>query len=235
MRKEDIKPLLELQEVDEEIERVERRIRSIEEDRSRLEEKLSKLREELKDLLSRRDELISRRKQIKEEIEAEEEMLAKTEKKMSMVRKDVEYKALLKEKAKHEDNILKKSYELDELNGKIKDIEDKLKEAEPRIKRRIKEIEEELEDLEIEKETAVKKLERLKKERKSYEQNINREILTFYEEARKRFGSRVVVPAEGGVCGGCGIKIPDVLFSKLIKEDNVEICPSCGRYIYYRL
>ncbi len=235
MRKEDIKPLLDLQEIDEEIDRLERRLKNIERERKDFEEELSMLRRELEELRTKKEYLLSKRKELREEIEREEEMLARTEERMTMVKKDIEYKTLLREKSKHEDNILKKSYELDELEEELKELEDKIKEEEPKIEKRIKEIEEELNDLELEEKTAIRKLENLKKEKEIRASKVEEGILKFYEEAKKRFGNKVVVCIEEGVCEGCGIKVPDVLFSKLIKEDSVEICPSCGRYIYYRL
>lgn len=235
MKKEEIKPLLEIQEIDEEVERVERRLRSIEEDRKKLLEELSRLMGELEGLESERKNLLSKRKELREEIEREEMMLSKTEERIGMVKRDSEYKALLRERSKHEDNILKKSYELDEVEKGLAELEKRIGEKRPRLEGRIKEIEEELEELELEKSSALKKLESLRAEREAVARKVSSEVLTFYEEAKKRFGNRVIVRVEEGACGGCGIRIPNVLFSKLIKEDSVEVCPSCGRYIYYRL
>ncbi len=235
MKKEEIKPLLKLQEIDDEIERMDRRIRRIEEDIGEFEEELRTIRSELGSMLRGQEELTRLIKETKERIEQEEEMLRRTEEKMNFVRKDVEYKSLLREKSKHEDNILKLSYELDELEEKLMDLRKKLEERRPVIERRINEIEEEISDLYEEKKLAESKIKDLKLRRKTEVESIDEGLRSFYEEAKARFGSKIVVQIEEGICPGCGMKVPDALFSKMIKENSIERCPNCGRYIYYRL
>jgi len=235
MKSEDLKAILELQELDTEIGRVSRRLKDIEKEKEELQNTLESLKKELLSLRERVEELTNRRKDLREEIEREEELLTKTEDRMMRVRKDSEYKSLLREKARHEDNILKRSYELDTVEEELRKARETLSKRESVIQKRLKDIEEELEDIEIEKELGNRKLKELQEKRKEHVKTLKNEVIEFYERAKEVLGDAIVVSVEEGVCGGCGMKVPSVLFSKLIKSGTVEKCPNCGRYIYYVL
>jgi predicted nucleic acid-binding Zn-ribbon protein len=235
MEKEKLLPLLALQETDQEIGRIEVRLKKIGEERNQLKEELTSARRRLDELQSAVGELERRIRDLRERIEDEERLLEGTEKKLRMVRKDVEYKALLREKSKHEDNILKMSYQLDDLEEELKRAKEVLDREKPKVERRLKEIKEEIEDLNDEEKIGLRKLEELKKQREERKKEVDESLLDFYERARKKFDNAVIVSVQEEVCTGCGMKVPDVLFSKMLKEKSIEICPSCGRYIYYKL
>ena len=235
MKREDVVPLLGIQEIDQEIDRILKRLRKIGEERDSLLKELGDLQERKAQLQRELEELRSKIKETTGRIEEEENLLEKAEAKLRMVRRDVEYKAVLREKSKHEDNILKMSYELDELKERLLALEEKVEAEIPRIEKREKEIKDELNDLDMEKSVGKNRLRELEKLRNERIKNIDSSLIDFYERARKRFNNYVVVAIEDGVCGGCGMRIPDVMFSRMIKENSIETCPSCGRYIYYKL
>ncbi len=230
-----ILPLLRLQETDQEIERIERRLRKIEEERKALLKELEEAEGRLSELENSVEKKRKELKELKEKIEEEERALENTERKLTRVRKDVEYKALLREKSKHEDNILKMSYELDDISGELESLKEEVSREKPKLERRIKDIKEELDDLDYEEKAGKRKLEDLVKQREERCKSVEQSLLNFYEEARKRFENGVIVKVEEEVCTGCGMKVPDVLFSKMLKDKSIEVCPSCGRYIYYKL
>ncbi len=227
--------LLKLQEMDREVERLERRLARIGEERNQLREELEKLTEERENLREREEEMTRRLRTLRESLAVEEDLLEKTERKMLTVRKEHEYRALLREKAKHEDNILKMFYEIEELEKDLSRFRGELDRRLPSIDRRIKEIEECLEDLKEEENLVSQQLKSVSKRREEEIKKVEHSTYTFYNEAKKRFGSTIIAKIEEGSCTGCGMKVPDVLFSRLLRENSVERCPNCGRYIYYRL
>lgn len=235
MDREKVAPLLRLQETDQEIERIFRRLGRIEEERQNLIKRLSDLEGELKSLEEEVNILQREIRVKKDAIKEEERLLDRAEQKLRLVRKDIEYKALLREKSKHEDNILKMSYELDDLEKALHEATKKLNSRKPSIERQIKNINEELEDLDYEEKLGKNRLEELKKLREERSKEVDQSLLKFYEEAKVKFEAGVIVKVEDEVCGGCGMKIPDILFGRMLKENSIEICPSCGRYIYYKL
>lgn len=45
-------------------------------------------------------------------------------------------------------------------------------------------------------------------------------------------GGRAVVPVINGICYGCFTAIPTASLSELGKNDNVNHCENCGRFLY---
>jgi len=235
MNKEEAKLILKLQEVDFETERINKRIEKIKEELKELKNDLLTLKREREELLRQKEELERIRKTLAEEIATAEEQLKKTEDRLMKATRDVEYRALLREKSKLEDKILKKSYELEEIEKEIEKITKELEEKIPKLEREIETIEEEIKDLELEEKHAHEKLHEVVEKRKNLLAEIPEELRRFYEENKLHFEGFVVVPVEDEACAGCGIKIPNVLLSKMIKEESIEHCPACGRFIYYKI
>ncbi len=235
MDKEEAKLILKIQEVDLDIERINKRIESIKEEAAKLREELEALRKERELLLKRKDELESLRKKLTEEIKEAEEKLQRTEDRLMKVKRDVDYKALLREKAKLEDRILKRSYELDEVKREIEKLTKEIQERVPRIEREISYLEEEIQDLDVEEKLSHKKLHEYLKKREEIKKEIPEHLLRMYESSKEHYEGFVIVPIEEEACSGCGIRIPNVLLTKILKENSIEQCPSCGRFIYYKL
>ena len=235
MDKEKAKALLRLQDVDQEIQRIKRRLKAIERDRKNFLEKKEELKREREKLENELRSAEETKKRLKEEMEDLERRLEGVERKIMQVTKDVEYKALLREKSKYEDRLLKAAYELDEVEEKLKELRQKAEETLPSLERKIKDMEEELVDLDEEEEIAKRRLSELLDVRERIKREVPEDALRFYEEAKERFDYKVLAPIQDGSCSGCGTKIPSLLFSEIMRENLVEVCPNCGRYIYYSL
>jgi predicted nucleic acid-binding Zn-ribbon protein len=54
-----------------------------------------------------------------------------------------------------------------------------------------------------------------------------------YEHIRKRKGSSIASVTDG-TCSQCHIRIPPMMFQKMMRGDDFDQCPSCARIIYYR-
>ncbi len=235
MDKEKAKTLLRLQEVDQEIQRIKRRLKAIERDRRNLLEKKEELNKQKEGIENDLKSVEDTKKRLKEEMEDLERRLEGVEMKIMQVTKDVEYKALLREKSKCEDRLLKIAYELDNIEEKLKELKQKAEETLPSLEREIKDIEEELLDLDEEERIAKERLSELLDTREKVKAEVPEDVLRFYEEAKERFDYKVIAPIQDGSCSGCGTKIPSLLFSEIMRENLIEVCPNCGRYIYYSL
>ncbi len=53
-----------------------------------------------------------------------------------------------------------------------------------------------------------------------------------YEQVRKRKGSAIAKTIDG-TCLACHMRLPPMLFQKLMRGDAFEQCPSCARILYY--
>ena len=58
-------------------------------------------------------------------------------------------------------------------------------------------------------------------------------LLPRYERLRKSKGNRVVVCVEHSVCGGCHMKLPAQIVVGCQADQEVMLCPNCGRVLYY--
>jgi predicted nucleic acid-binding Zn-ribbon protein len=53
-----------------------------------------------------------------------------------------------------------------------------------------------------------------------------------YEQVRKRKGSAIAKTIDG-TCLACHMRLPPMLFQKLLRGEVFEQCPSCARILYY--
>jgi predicted nucleic acid-binding Zn-ribbon protein len=53
-----------------------------------------------------------------------------------------------------------------------------------------------------------------------------------YEQVRKRKGSAIAKTIDG-TCLACHMRLPPMLFQKLMRGDAFDQCPSCARILYY--
>ncbi|HEY3355278.1 MAG TPA: C4-type zinc ribbon domain-containing protein [Polyangia bacterium] len=61
---------------------------------------------------------------------------------------------------------------------------------------------------------------------------IKPDVLKRYRTIRMRRGL-AVVPVSQGVCAGCHMSIPPQLYNNLQRGTSLELCPQCGRIIYF--
>lgn len=77
------------------------------------------------------------------------------------------------------------------------------------------------------------RLGRLKDEHKSYEEAIAPDVLKRYHRIQSAWqGMAVVTVNAKGSCSGCHRQIPPQLYNILMRQDSLESCPYCHRFIY---
>ncbi len=84
-----------------------------------------------------------------------------------------------------------------------------------------------------------KELAKLEKERMQvYEDKqkllstMNQNIIIFYEKIRRWAGNTTVVPVKKQACYGCYMKLNDHSYSEVIRSEEIQNCPHCGRILY---
>ena len=58
-------------------------------------------------------------------------------------------------------------------------------------------------------------------------------LMSRYETIRGRRGTAIAV-TENGTCMACHMALPPHLFHRIIRDEAVELCPSCQRILYYK-
>jgi predicted nucleic acid-binding Zn-ribbon protein len=230
MKEEDFSAFLQLQEQEEEVFKRERYL-------ERLKKRIKELNQGINEILEEQASLIAELNQIIEAIREEDlkvrrckENLKRCQERAKSVKKIEEYKALLRERAKNEDCIIKGEQALRELRQKRKAIEDRLQD---KVKnRKLKRMEEEREDLIKEKEEVERELKQQMEKLELLRASFSKDLVQEYEKLKQAVGFPPIVKADiMGICSSCGTKLPSMLYSKLIKGEKVR-CPSCGKILY---
>ncbi len=111
-----------------------------------------------------------------------------------------------------------KEEELKELQGKLTEEEESIKEIQIAVDNAIEEINQERNTV--------------SQERGQLLEKFDKKILTFYEKIRRWAKDTAVVPVRDQACYGCFMKINDKTYSEVIKSEEIINCPHCGRILY---
>jgi len=231
---EQLKLLIELQEIDTSILSIAERIEA-------LPSKLEKFRTPFKEanlLLQKAKtvlESVGKNKKDKEsEVEEFQEKINKLKAKTKDIKTNKEYEAFLKEiegfekeKFQIEDQILSIMENLETVAKDIQKEEAKVKKTEEEFKQQEKSVEEEKMKLHAEMET-------YKSKRKEFVAGIDAELYEQYMNLLKRAGGLAVVPARNEVCLGCNTNIPPQQYNDIKKGENIFNCYYCKRILYYK-
>lgn len=57
------------------------------------------------------------------------------------------------------------------------------------------------------------------------------QILGHYDRLMAR-GKKGIVPVRGQACSGCHMRLPIGVISELMKAEDIQLCDTCGRYLY---
>jgi predicted nucleic acid-binding Zn-ribbon protein len=161
------------------------------------------------------------------------ESLKKARDRLSEVKTNKEYQAMLKEieiteskNSSIEDEILIIMDKLDQARRGVKAREKELDESRRDYESQKRQIEQELTALDVEYSVFLEKDLRLKEQ-------IAPELLKKYETIRNRSHGVAVVAAWKETCMGCHMNIPPQLYIELQKDADIQYCPHCSRIIYW--
>jgi uncharacterized protein len=77
-------------------------------------------------------------------------------------------------------------------------------------------------------------IERERATRSELVQNVDQDLRRKYEMIFSRRGGVAVVEVRGGICQGCRMRVPPQLFNEIQRNEQVILCPSCQRMLYWR-
>lgn len=228
-----IEQLVVLQRVDNEILLLEKELQEAPQEVAALEAQAASFVEQANQLSEKIELLKSQQKRLESEIEDNEMKIKKSKNKLMMVQNTREHQAMVREmdslekinRTREEEQIAlaeelarqdEVRQEMDGKNGALKtDLEEKRSSLDKRMA------------------DAQKRLSSLGSKRKTACGVVPPPILGRYEFIRSRIMNPVIVPVDGGVCGGCHISIPPQIFNDLQKGTQIISCPNCQRLIYW--
>jgi len=172
-----------------------------------------------------------KRQEIQAEIERFKGMVEQSKIKLTQIKNNKEYFAVLKEIESGEKEIstfeiglLELLEEVEMLQSQVNDQQSLLTEKREAITARKAETVSQVKKL-------SRKLSSFRKERKKVINLLDKRLLARYDRIRRRFPN-AVVNVKRGTCMGCHVNVPPQVYIDLLKGDEILNCPNCQRIMY---
>jgi predicted nucleic acid-binding Zn-ribbon protein len=179
------------------------------------------------------EHLKKERRRVEQDIQDLENKIEKSMVKLSHIKSNKEYTAVLKEiddlkKTKFitEDKVIQAMEEIEEMEKKTSEHRKQQPELTAQFEKDKKIIERELATLDEE-------LAGLYDKRKDLIQALDQDLLKRYDMLRERRDGLAVSQVIAGVCQTCHMNIPPQKFNELIRGESLLTCPYCHRIIYW--
>jgi predicted nucleic acid-binding Zn-ribbon protein len=167
------------------------------------------------------------------EVATVQSRLAKYKDQLLEVKTNREYTAMLHEIETaqndirgREDRILETMMAADDLSAEIKKVDAELKVAEKEVAAGRTQLDAEMATLQAE-------IERTGSERQKLVAEIDRGILSLFEQTAKGRRGVAVAEARNGLCTICHVRLRPQVFNEIRKNESIIQCDSCRRILYF--
>jgi predicted nucleic acid-binding Zn-ribbon protein len=191
----------------------------------KLDEKLLTDRTSLGDMERTRSELSTEVRQMTTQIERSREKLSRSRNERESNAAQRELEELRKLQRDREDEISKLATLIEAAKKAIEESEGQQKKIAEELGGRESDISKTLSE-------AVKERDAKLVERGRLASAVQPMTLRRYEQVRKRKGNAIAKTIDG-TCLSCHMRLPPMLFQKLLRGEAFEQCPSCARILYY--
>lgn len=230
----DLERLIQLQKLDEEILRKTRLLESLPNEIKHLNVEVETARNGLKAFDAQVEADKKAKRDLEREVEVAKDQIAKDKGKLTAVKTNVEYRAILKELENFdkkiralEDRELEIMEKLEGSQNARKAVEENAKEAEKRAKVVVAEKESAIGELK-------KRMDALLADRGSLVSGISGSIISSYEKTLKARDGVGVTRIKDMICSGCNQMVPPQLYYQIKSSDDIYKCPHCSRYLYFQ-
>ena len=231
---EQLKFLIELQEIDSNILSIVEKIKSLPDRLDHFGKPLQEEREAYQKAKLKSEALGKKKKDKDMQLDEIQDKIDKLKSRSSGIKTNKEYEAHLKEiegiemsRLKIEDEILALMVEADDYKKILKAEEAKVKKAEDDFAEQEKILEEEKKELKA-------GIDIYKTKRKEIAAHIDEENYKHYLTLLERSGGLAVVRAENEICLGCNTNIPPQLYNDIKRHENIYTCFYCKRFLYFK-
>jgi len=226
--------LNEIQKIDLEIREVMKSRDAIPKQLNELEGRIQQHTEQLQATTTELDALVAEIHNLEQTVHAENDKIRKWERRLNDIRNQREYQALSREiegtrraVREHEEQTIELMAQKEGLETKIEGLQDTLAVDAVDGDAERKRVESEVAELD-------KTIATMTARRDELGPEVKGSLLRKYENIRaKRLGVGLV-PAVGGSCSGCNMRLPPQLYNILQRVDSIETCPSCQRILVYQ-
>lgn len=229
-----ISQLIDIQKVDNRIADLESALSNVPDYLSMAEEKKQQVELKYSDLSTNLNTTKSEKLELETAYEERKAFLTKAQDKLSTVKNNKEYEAVLKELDQLKKNIGEDELRLVELTESLDALEAEYGDANTEISSAADDFDDKSKK-KVEDDAAMQKeFEDLIEERKELAATIKKSVLSKYERVRTARSNLAIVRVADEVCSGCYMKIPPQLYVNVKKLNDLHQCPNCQRFLYYK-
>ncbi len=229
----DLERVLTLQRLDSSIHGAERKLADEPSRLQAIDTRLEAARHEVAAAKARLSENQTARREIEKELAVHQGRLSKFRDQAMAVKTNQEYHAIQHEIAfaqneikTHEDRILEKMVEADDLAAS-------LKRAEAALATTTKEADAQRRAIAAEHDQLRSSVEQLKNDRQTLVASLPQDVLTVFELVSRKRGGIAVAEARDGICTICHVRVRPQVFNDVRRNDRIIQCDSCQRILYF--
>ena len=231
---EQLKFLIELQELDSAIILLAEKIEEIPRQLEKFNSPLTQLNESFQKTKTRYSALIKKKKDKEMQLDEMQDKINKLKSRSGDIKTNKEYEAHLKEIQGFEKSISKIEDELIAVMEEMEAFEKELKVEEMKVKKAEEDYKLQEKILGEEQKKSQAELETEKAKRKDFISRLDHEYYNQYMNLLKRYGDKVVVEARNEICLGCNTNIPPQLYNDIKKGDVLYHCFFCKRFLFIK-
>jgi predicted nucleic acid-binding Zn-ribbon protein len=229
----DLERLIALQRLDTISQEARRKLAEQPEREKALDQRLEAARAEVASAKARMSENQAARRDIEKDVAMHQGRLSKFREQAMAVKTNQEYHAIQKEigfaqteiKA-HEDRILERMLEADEITAA-------LKRAEAGLASEQKAIEADRRAMAAEHAELTASIERAAGERTDVARGVSPDALATFELVARRRNGVAIAEARAGICTICHVRLRPQVFNTVMRNDAIMQCDSCNRILYF--
>jgi predicted nucleic acid-binding Zn-ribbon protein len=229
----DLERLIALQKLDSAAEAARRKLADEPEHGKALETRLETARQRVASAKERIADNKQARGAIEKDVALHQGRLSKYREQAMAVKTNQEYHAIQHEISHaqgeiktHEDKMLERMLEADDLAAA-------LKKAEADLAAEQKAVEADRKTMQAEHGEMHASLERITSERAAIVAALNRQVLLMFEQVSKKRNGIAVAEAKDGVCTICHVRLRPQVFNTVRRNEEIVQCDSCNRILYF--
>ena len=232
--KEDLANLLKLQDVDAKIFRMKTSKENIPQEIEEVENLLNDQRAQLEHSKSKVSDFEKQKKLLEGEIKVEEERILKDKGRLTQVKSNNEYHALLREIDNSRREISERETQIIKILENVDEGKQGMEEIDKSVANLEKELKEKKDELQIFLNNVDKDIKVYEEERKKYVDKINGPLLRKYHMIKnKKSYTDTLTRIEHNTCAACNMNLPPQMVNEVRAMTHVHICPTCERILYW--
>ncbi|MBI1898276.1 MAG: hypothetical protein HYS04_17350 [Acidobacteria bacterium] len=173
------------------------------------------------------------RKRLEDDAKIQEPKLSKLKDQMLQAKTNDQYRAFQSEIQFCETEIRKIEDKILELMLESESLEKNVKAAEAALKVEKDQVEKEKAHARARTAEDQNQYDQLQAERKNLVAALDAKVYSSYERIRRKWGGIAVADASEGRCSACMIALRPQYYQDLKKAEQLQLCESCGRILYY--